>query len=51
MVRGCQWCQLFIGKQNLVALPLQPVVVEAPFKQWGFDFNDQFKDNSSNGHT
>jgi hypothetical protein len=31
MVRGCQQCQLFLGKQKLAALPLQPVVVEAPF--------------------
>lgn len=34
-VRSCQACQLFTGKQNLVALPLQPVVVEAPFQHWG----------------
>jgi len=31
-VRSCQACQLFTGKQKLVALPLQPVVVEAPFQ-------------------
>lgn len=30
--------------------PLQPVVVEAPFQQWGLDFIEEFKDNSSNGH-
>jgi transposase InsO family protein len=51
MVRGCQQCQLFTGKQKLAALPLQPVVVEAPFQQWGLDFIGQFKDNSSNGYT
>jgi hypothetical protein len=51
MVRGCQQCQLFTGKQKLAALPLQPVVVEAPFQQWGLDFIGQFKDNSSNGFT
>jgi transposase InsO family protein len=51
MVRGCQQCQLFTGKQKLAALPLQPVVVEAPFQQWGLDFRGQFKDNSSNGYT
>jgi hypothetical protein len=32
-------------------LPLQPVVVKAPFQQWGLDFIGQFKDNSSNGYT
>jgi hypothetical protein len=51
MFRGCQQCQLFTGKQKLAALPLQPVVVEAPFQQWGLDFIGQFKDNSSNGYT
>jgi hypothetical protein len=51
MVRDSQQCQLFIGKQKLAALPLQPVVVEAPFQQWGLDFIGQFKDNSSNGYT
>jgi capsule polysaccharide export protein KpsE/RkpR len=27
---------------------LKPVVVEAPFQQWGLDFIDEFKDNSNN---
>jgi hypothetical protein len=35
----------------LAALPLQPVVVEAPFQQWGLDFIGKFKDNSSNGYS
>ena len=48
-VRKCEPCQLFTGKQKLAALPLQPVVVEAPFQQWGLDFIGNFKDNSSNG--
>jgi hypothetical protein len=30
-VRKCEPCQLFTGKKKLAALPLQPVVVEAPF--------------------
>jgi hypothetical protein len=51
MVRGCQQCQLFTGKQKLATLPLQPVVVEAPFQQWGFDSIGQFKDNSNNGYS
>jgi transposase InsO family protein len=29
---------------------LKPVVVEAPFQQWGLDFIGEFKDNSSNGY-
>ena len=48
-VKCCQECQLFTGKQKLVALPLTPVVVLAPFQQWGLDFIGKFKDNSSNG--
>ena len=48
-VRKCEPCQLFTGRQKLAALPLQPVVVEAPFQQWGLDFIGKFKDNSSNG--
>ena len=50
-VRKCEPCQLFTGKQKLAALPLQPVVVEAPFQQWGLDFIGNFKDNSSNGYS
>jgi ribonuclease HI len=50
-VRKCEPCQLFTGKQKLAALPLQPVVVEAPFQQWGLDFIGKFSDNSSNGYS
>lgn len=50
-VRGCQACQLFTGKQKLASLPLQPVVVEAPFQQWGLDFIGKFNENSSNGYS
>jgi hypothetical protein len=49
-VRSCQSCQYFAGKQKLPAQPLKPVVVEAPFQQWGLDFIGEFKDNSSNGY-
>eukprot|EP00253_Pinus_taeda_P032202 PITA_32202 len=50
-VRNCQACQLYTGKQKLAALPLQPVVVEAPFKHWGLDFIGKFHENSSNGYS
>jgi hypothetical protein len=33
-VKSCQPCQMFSGRQHLATLPLQPVVVEAPFQQW-----------------
>lgn len=49
-IRSCQPCQLFTGKQKLAALPLQPVIIEAPFQQWGLDFIGKFRENSSNGH-
>ena len=39
----------FHREAKLAALPLTPVVVLAPFQQWGLDFIDKFKDNSSNG--
>ena len=32
-----------------MALPLTPVVVLAPFQQWGLDFIGKFKEKSSNG--
>ena len=50
-VRCCEPCQLFIGNHKLASFPLQPVVVEAPFQQWGLDFIGKFKDNSSNGYS
>jgi transposase InsO family protein len=34
----------------LPTFPLKPVVVEAPFQQWGLDFIGEFKDNSNNGY-
>jgi transposase InsO family protein len=49
-VRSCQPCQYFTGKPKLPAQPLKPVVVEAPFQQWGLDFIGEFKENSSNGY-
>lgn len=49
-VRTCQPCQLLAGKPKVHTLPLQPVVVETPFQQWGLDFIGEFKNNSSNGH-
>ena len=48
--RSCQPCQYFSSKPKLPAQPLKPVVVEAPFQQWGLDFVGEFKDNSSNGN-
>jgi hypothetical protein len=44
-------CQRFEGKQRLPALPLDPVVIEAPFQKWGLDFIGQIPQVSSAGHS
>jgi hypothetical protein len=49
-VRSCQSCQLFAKKVKVVTLPLQPVIVEAPFQLWDLDFIGKFHPNSSNGY-
>jgi hypothetical protein len=36
-IRRCLSCQQFSGKMKKVAMPLQPIVVEQPFSQWGLD--------------
>jgi hypothetical protein len=42
-------CQFFAGRPKLPDAPLGPVVVEAPFQQWGLDFEGKLHENSSNG--
>jgi hypothetical protein len=37
-VSKCHECQIFDGKGKLQSLPLKPISVEAPFRQWGLDF-------------
>lgn len=37
-VRECLECQKFNGKEKLLPLQLYPILVEAPFQQWGLDF-------------
>jgi hypothetical protein len=48
-IMTCQEYRFSTGRQHLLALPLQPIVVEVPFQQWGVDFISEFKGNSSNG--
>lgn len=43
-------CQLFQGNLKLLPLPLQPIFVEAPFKQWGLDFISEIHPPSSSQH-
>jgi hypothetical protein len=37
-VSKCHECQIFDGKGKLESLLLKPILVEAPFRQWGLDF-------------
>jgi ribonuclease HI len=49
-VRACIKCQKFSGKQELKSLPLKPVMVSAPFQQWGLDFIGEIHPPSSGQH-
>jgi hypothetical protein len=49
-IRACIKCQKFSGKQQLKSLPLKPVVVSAPFQQWGLDFIGEIHPPSSGQH-
>lgn len=49
-VKECEKCQLFSEKPHLVALPLRPMVVDEPFKQWGIDFIGPINPHSSACH-
>jgi ribonuclease HI len=49
-IRACIKCQKFSGKQQLKPLPLKPVVVSAPFQQWGLDFIGEIHPPSSGQH-
>jgi hypothetical protein len=49
-IRACIKCQKFSGKQQLKSLPLKPMVVSAPFQQWGLDFIGEIHPPSSGQH-
>ena len=49
-VRACIKCQIFSEKQNLVSLPLKPIIVNAPFQQWVLDFIGEINPASSGKH-
>jgi hypothetical protein len=36
--RSCDKCQKFVGKELLLAMPLQLVLPDFPFSKWGLDF-------------
>ena len=47
MIIACHKCQIFEGKRKLLPLPLQPIIVEGPFLQWGLDFIGEIHPASS----
>ena len=40
----------FYGKRKVLPLPLNPIMIEAPFQQWGLDFIGEINPNSSGQH-
>jgi hypothetical protein len=48
--RACNPCELFAGKQKILALPLVLVKTEAPFQQWGLYFIGEIHPPSSAQH-
>ena len=49
-VKDCEKCQLFTRRPQLATLPLRPVVIDEPFKQWGIDFIGPLNPPSSARH-
>jgi hypothetical protein len=49
-VTRCQECQKSKGREKKVAFPLQPMIVERPFQQWGLDVIREINPNSSQLH-
>jgi transposase InsO family protein len=49
-VSRCHECQIFYGKRKLQPLPLKPISIEAPFRQWGLDFIGEIHPHSSSQH-
>jgi hypothetical protein len=49
-IRKCLSCQQFSEKIKKYAMPLQPIVVEQSFSQWGLDVVGPINRKSSKGH-
>jgi hypothetical protein len=45
--RKCQECQRATGKEKKPVFPLQPIIIECPFQQWGLDVIGEINPNSS----
>ena len=48
--RRFQIFQVNVGKQRRTAFPLQPIMVQNPFEQWGLDVVSEINPNSSKLH-
>jgi hypothetical protein len=48
-LRSCDKCHKFAGKKRLLAMPLQPVLLEFHFSKWGLDFIGPINPPSSTG--
>ena len=48
--RNYKTCQISIGREKRAAVPLQPVIVSRPFKQWGLDIIGEITPSSSKQH-
>jgi hypothetical protein len=49
-VSTCHECHIFEGKRKLFPFPLNPISIEAPFQQWGLDFEGEVHPSSSTQH-
>jgi hypothetical protein len=49
-IRRCFSCQQFSGKMKKVVIPMQSIMVEQPFSQWGLDVIGSINLKSSKGH-
>jgi hypothetical protein len=50
LVRNCEECQKFVGKQKFLSLPLKSIAANNPFQKWGLDFIGEINPPSSGQH-
>lgn len=50
LARKCIKCQKCTGRYKRSALPLQPIIIEEPFQQWGLDVIGPITPSSSAQH-
>lgn len=50
LVKTCLKCKKIYGKRKLLPLSFHPIIIEAPFQQWGLDFIGEIHLTSSTQH-